>query len=393
MESGNKRKLLFVVRRMNVGGVQKSLLSVLNVLDYERFDVTLYVREDKCELLPKVDPRVIRVIVNRDRTRYYRKPYAVFLYVLLKITSVLGVGGEKVKAELDRYVIEGRMRYEYRQYFSDGPRYDIAVSYFQGYTAKFVEKYVTAERKIVFYHGSVDERHALHEEVFPAFDRIVAVNAGCRDVLRSLYPDAADKICYIENCVDAGRIRSEAKLYDVNRPEGITVLCTCGRFSPEKGFDLALEAAKTLKENGVSFLWYFVGDGPDRIMLEKKRAELGLNDDIVFTGLSDNPYPYIDCCDIYVQPSREESYGLAIAEAQILGKPVVTTATVGGKSLVSDGKNGLIARVSAESLAEKISDLIENRDLYVKAEAYLRQTDYKRREDTFRTSWDELLHF
>ena len=386
-----KKKLLIAVHQLNVGGVQKSLLSALRALDYDRFDVTLYVRKDRCELLGQVDPRVGRIIVNKDLTRYYRKPRAVWLYLLLRLRELTGRNAQAAKARLDRFVTESRMAYEKARYFSDGTRYDVAVSYIQGYTAQFVVKHVPADRKIVFFHGSVDEEHALHETIFPAFDRIVAVNVGCRDVLRKLYPSVAGKIDYLENYVDARQIRADAAAYAVDRAGRKTVLCTCGRFTPVKGFDLAVEAAALLRDRGADFLWYFVGDGPERAALEQQIAAYSLASDIIVTGMKENPYPYLAGCDIYVQPSREEAYGLSVAEAQILGRPVVTTATVGGKSLVKDGETGLIAPVTAEGLAEKTFILMNDPALCKKVRDSLSGADYDRKTEAYRDAWARLL--
>ena len=73
-----------------------------------------------------------------------------------------------------------------------------------------------------------------------------------------------------------------------------------------------------VKEKNIDFGWYFVGDGPERTKLENKITEYGLMNNIIITGMQENPYSYIGACDIYVQPSYEESFGLTIKEAQIL---------------------------------------------------------------------------
>ncbi|MBQ9880328.1 MAG: glycosyltransferase, partial [Clostridia bacterium] len=274
-----------------------------------------------------------------------------------------------------------------------GESYDIAVSYIQGQTARFVADNVKADRKIVFYHGSTDARHDLHEAVFPCYDRIVAVNEGCARILGELYPSQADKITFIENFVDPDEVREKAKEYEPPRHEGKTVLCSCGRFTEEKGFDLALEAAAELKNNKMPFVWYFIGDGKLRGDLEKQRDALGLTDGIVFTGMLENPYTYIAGCDIYVQPSYEESQGLAAAEAQILLRPVAATDTVGARSMIRDGETGLISRTDAASLAGAIIKLHEDRGLYEKIVNDLKNVDHKEKEEVFRAAWRDLLSF
>lgn len=388
-----KKKLLIAVHRLDTGGVQRALLSALRAIDYDLYDVTLYIRKDSVALLPEVDGRVGKVIVNRDRTHYYRRPRAAALYALVRLMTLFGKEAAGVSEKLNGYITECRIKNERERYFSGGESYDIAVSYIQGQTARFVADNVKADRKIVFYHGSTDSRHALHEAVFPCYDRIVAVNEGCARILRELYPSQADKITFIENFVDPDEVREKAKEYEPPRHEGKTVLCSCGRFTEEKGFDLALEAAAELKKSKMPFVWYFIGDGKLRGDLEKQRDALGLTDAIVFTGMLENPYPYIAGCDIYVQPSYEESQGLAAAEAQILLRPVAATDTVGARSMIRDGETGLISRTDAASLAGAIIKLHEDRGLYEKIVNDLKNVDHKEKEEVFRAAWRDLLSF
>ena len=385
-----KKTLLFVIHQLTVGGAQKSLLSALNAIDYDTYDVTLYVRKNRLALLPQVDGRVRKIIVNEDASRYYRRPRAVALYLLSHLAQLWGGSGERFEKRLRQYVVDAGMQYEKRHYFSDGKRYDVAISYIQGYTAQFTWQYVPANRKIMFYHDSTDNNHELHQSVMAGFERIAAVSEGCRKMLQEAYPDYADKIIYIENCVDRDFVLAEAGKKTIDRGNRKIVLCTCGRISPVKGFDLAVAAAKQLKEKGHDFLWYFVGDGPEREALEKQ-IDASLKDNIHITGLLENPYPYIAQCDIYVQPSYEEAHPLAILEAQILCRPVVSTATAGGKTTISDGETGVLAAITAESLAEKIDEMINDRALRERIGENLGKFDWAMDKKRFRAAWKTLL--
>ena len=84
-----KKRLLVVIPHLTIGGVQKSLISALKALDYDTYDVTLYLRKNRTDLLPFVDERV-NVIVNTDPNRYYRKPYAILLQIKSLIAKAFG---------------------------------------------------------------------------------------------------------------------------------------------------------------------------------------------------------------------------------------------------------------------------------------------------------------
>lgn len=382
----SKRKVLFVVHQLNLGGVQKSLISALNAIDYSQNEVILYVRKNNVDLLDQVNLNVSQIIINKDKTKYYRKPYSIFLQLLQVIHC-----SEKRLQKLNQYVIQSQMRYERKHYFSDNTEYDMAISYIQSYTAKFVDEYVKAKRKVMFYHGSTDEHHGINERAMKSYEKIYCVSKGAQAAVKGFYPQFADKIDCLENYVDAEAVRYKAKQFVPDYPKDKLILCTCGRITAVKGFDLAVGAAEILKQNGLAFKWYFVGDGADREKIEQLIDEKDLIREIEITGLNDNPYPYIKQCDIYVQPSYEEAHPLSIIEAQILQKPIVSTATVGGNSIINDGANGIIADLNTNSLAQKIQGLNSNKELQRSIIKNLEKIDFSKDYQRFRNDWKKLL--
>ena len=382
----SKRKVLIVVHQLNLGGVQKALISALNAIDYSQNEVTLYIRKDRTDLLSQVNKNVSKIIINKDKTKYYRKPYAIWLQLLQKIHY-----SENRQQKLNQYMIQLQMRYEKMHYFSDDFEYDVAISYIQSLTAQFVAENIKAKRKVMFYHGSTDEYHEVNERIMPQYEKVYCVSKGAQEAVKSFYPQFADKIACLENYVDAENVKSKADLFVPDYPKDKLILCSCGRITPVKGFDLAVGAAEILKQQGLDFKWYIVGDGIDRAKIENLIDDKALFDYIEITGLQDNPYPYIKHCDIYVQPSYEEAYGLTIIEAQILKKPVVSTATVGGKSILLNGKTGLLAEISPESLAETIEKLNDDKKLQDTIKQNLAKIDYTKDYQRFRSDWKKLL--
>ena len=386
-----KKKLLLVIPHLTIGGVQKSLISALPTLDYEKYDVTLYLRKNRTTLLPFVDKRV-NVIINDDKTKYYRKPYSVFLQIVSMILSVFGL--KEKSAEIDKnlgdFIREQSMEYEYKTYFKDIV-FDKAIAYVQGYTVEFVDKYVNSKDKYVFFHTSKDEVHYLHEKALPHFKIIAALHEEQAELVKSWYHEIGDRVTIVENFVSRSAIEQQSLEYTVERPENKTVLCSCGRLSPVKGFDIAVESAKLLKDKNIEFLWYFVGDGPERDKLEKRIEEYNLTDCVVITGMKENPYPYMNASDIYVQPSYEEAMPVTIIESLKLKKPVVSTATVGGNKLVSHERTGLVAEISAESLSENILMLISDKSLYNSISEELNSIDDSQELNKFKAQWEKLL--
>lgn len=388
-----KRKVLFVVHQLNHGGVQKSLLTALNAIDYTQNEVTLYVRKNRTQLLDMVNPKVQRIIINDDKTHYYRKPYMIYLQICRKLCELLKNTRKRdsIQKKLTTYLNQEQMKYEIAHYEELQESYNVAISYIQGYTAKFVAQYIDAKKKVMFFHGSTDETHDLHEEIMPSFDYIVGVNENVQRILEELYPACADRMTYIENYVDPEEIREKAKAFSIEKKEEQFVLCSCGRLTSVKGFDLAVEAAKDLRSSGMNFLWYFVGDGPERSKVENLIKEYEVDPNIIITGMQDNPYPYIAACDIYVQPSYEEAHPLTIIEAFILEKPVVTTNTVGGMVLVSNSTDGFVTNMDGVAIAEGIKTILKDKDFQGKIEQHLKDKNYEECAEEYRANWKRIL--
>lgn len=386
-----KRKVLIAIHQLNLGGAQKAMISALNVIDYSENDVTLYVRKDRLDLLPLVNKNVSRIIINENPTNYNHKPYILWFYLRTKICDLLHKDHSILDSKAKGYIVEKQFEYEKKHYFSNSENYDIAVSYIQGYTAAFVAENVNAKKKVMFYHDSTDSLHELHNEVIEHYDKIFCVSKGAQKAVQGFYPQFADKIECLENYVDADKVRTEAEKFTPDYPKDKLILCSCGRITSVKGFDLAVGAADILRNKGLDFKWYFVGDGVDRPKIEALIAEKNLQDFIEITGLQDNPYPYIKHCDIYVQPSYEEAQGLTIIEAQILCKPIVSTATVGGVSIINDGLTGMISRIDSQSITYKVYQLINDDVLKEKIKSELQKIDYQDDYKRFCGQWRELL--
>ena len=386
-----KRKVFIAIHQLNLGGAQKALISALNAIDYAENEVTLYVRKDRLDLLPQVNRNVSNIIINQDHTRYYRKPYAVLLHIKSKINDLLKRSNESNDEKLKQYIVKKQIEFEKRHYFSEELSYDIAISYIQGYTAKAVAENVKAKRKVMFYHDSTDSLHQLHCEIMQHFERIYCVSKGAQKAVQGFYPQYAEKIECLENYVDAESVRLKANEYVPDFPDNKLILCSCGRITPVKGYDLAVEAAEILKQNGLEFKWYFIGDGVDRPKIESLISEKQLEDHLEITGMQENPYPYIKNCDIYVQPSYEEAHPLSIIEAQILGKVIASTATVGGQSIINNGENGVIADINAESIAQKICVIYQDKTLQKTIRNNLTEVDYTKDSQRFRNDWKKLL--
>ena len=131
----------------------------------------------------------------------------------------------------------------------------------------------------------------------------------------------------------------------------------------QKGFEIAIKGAAILVEKGYDIKWYVLGEGEERKALEQLIKENNLTANFILLGIKENPYPYINNATIYVQPSRFEGKSLAIDEAKILHKPILTANFTSAKDQIESGINGLIVPLNEQSIADGIIELIEKQEL------------------------------
>lgn len=134
-----------------------------------------------------------------------------------------------------------------------------------------------------------------------------------------------------------------------------------GRFYPEKGHVVALNAFALLRKSYPDVRLVLIGDGPLRFVLESHVRQLGLADAVVFAGVREDVSAQLGAADIFWMPSEREGLGMACLEAMASGLPVVATAVGGLQEAVSDGETGfLVPQGDAEALAARTALLLND---------------------------------
>ena len=147
----------------------------------------------------------------------------------------------------------------------------------------------------------------------------------------------ADRVHHQINFVPDG---ADGPQYDGPRRDG-PVIAALGRLHPNKAFDILIRALAKLPQGQ---LW-LAGEGPEREMLGALAGELGISERVHFIGWQDDPQAVIRGADLLVCPSRHEPFGNVIAEGLACAKPVISTASNGGRELIEDGANGILVPV------------------------------------------------
>ena len=375
-----KRRLLFVHTSMHMGGAEKSLQTLLSMINCDRFDVDLLLFRKEGELLSLLPPQVCLLDLPQDAKTFslpLQRAAAQFLRQGKPSLAAARVQFSRaVRGDLPARTLEQRgWKYRKKACAPLPTEYDAAIAYLEGSPIYFCADFVRAKKKIAVLHSDyrkLEMDRAFDSAYFASFDHVAGVSDACADVLRDVFPEHRDKICVLENIISPAVLREQSAQgtgFD-DAFGGLRVL-TMGRLDEPKGIDLALEACRTLADTA-DFRWYVLGDGPQRAMLTERIAQYGMEDRFVLLGAKINPYPYLAQCDIYVQPSRFEGKSIALEEAKSFAKPILTTDFTTVRDQITDGTTGVVTRIYSAAIADGLRRLLTDDGLRARLSDNLR---------------------
>lgn len=367
------KKILFMVSSMNIGGVEKSLLSLLSEMSKDKYDVTLLLLEKKGAFLEQI-PDWVKV----EEASWFKEIKPIIMQSPQQTIKNYIINRKyfKILSFIGCYIIDkcfdNRNLY-YKNVFQSIPfnenEYDVAIAY-QGPTDTidyYIIHKIKAKKKISWVHFDISKHYInkkLYSKLYKKINKIYAVSNEAKNKIDEIIPIAKNRTETFFNIVSStiiNNMKYEKVHFDENF-KGINI-ATVGRLSYEKGQDLAIEVMHRLKQNGYLFKWYLVGDGGSRKKYEEMIHKYGLEKECILVGATVNPYPYIDKSDIYVQTSRHEGYCLTLAEARCLRKPIVTTNFISAYEQITNGENGYITNCNTDALYNKIKCLIDNENI------------------------------
>lgn len=359
-----KKKIIFVTQALWIGGIETALVNLINRLDPWKYDITCLILQDEKPMAKRLPAHCRLLVADRERTVSFKERY--------RYPRIFHLTEEPENpSALHRAMMwlvpaikwaENRLYIRYIRKQLQNEHFDSCIIY-SDVAAETAVRAVNAEKFLMFYHHGA-MRHVYHDEVgYWKCERIIAVSQNQEERLRRFCPQYADKMMTIENITDVeGIIARSREPIPERYPQEQYNIVTCGRIAKEKGMDIAAEACAKLVAAGFEHIhWWIVGGGPAEAEVREKIAQLGMEQYVTMLGMQENPYPYIAKADLYVQPSRVESFGLTIAEALILGQYVVSTDTDGAREILTDPTMGRICSVNAESLAQEILTVLQEK--------------------------------
>lgn len=356
MADKTKIKIAIATRKMVMGGIEKSLIELCKKLLEKEYEVHLFLEEPGGELFNELPKKIIihhifencnssKLILEKSLKQINFKALYGWLYSNLDNR----LGGDPVKGweHTLLYVPRNNEKYDYA--FAYGAPVSFSVVY--------VNERLNAKKKYIWIHNEINQLSlniVKYKRIFSCYDKVVCVSNKARDLFMEYMPEYKNKLTVFYNITDRKYIMSQAQKFQYNDGfKGIKLLTT-GRLCYQKGQDIIPSITRRLVENGYDIRWYCVGDGEkkDEIyqLIHKNRMEKR----VILLGNQKNPYPFYRMADIYVQPSRNEGFGITISEAKMFGLPIITTDFAGADEQIIHNKTGFIVHFGEKKIYNAI---------------------------------------
>lgn len=342
------KKILFILPSLTTGGLEKVQVNIANALVQKGYDVTIKIidqdRTLEKELLPQVHLK--------------HKPHGPLLmkkipYVRYKFYDT---GLWETRASAKRLY----------KYYVGKEKYDVEIAFFRGLPVKIISGSTNKNAvKLCWVHSDFEKitgymsnfkKFIDVKRAYSKFDKVVCVSKNAKQGFDKVIGTGNSTTVYNLSLVE--QIIKLSRQFAVENGGHKINAVTVGRlFDTAKGQIRLISAIKHLVEKGIDIGLTIVGDGVDRKRIEEFITKNGCQDYVKLVGNQPNPYPFIKSADLLICSSYFEGYNLTVAEALILGVPVLSTDCVGPREILDNGKYGLIVENSEKGLINGLMQL------------------------------------
>ncbi len=332
-----KKKILFTAYSLSLGGIEKALVNLLNVLDENKYDITLILEKKEGIFLEQI-PKYIKVLeyhIDDNKNIFVRKL--------------------KNRIHLLKWKLKNKNQF------------DFAIS-FATYSIPGTHLALSASRKNALwihnnyyqlYEGNLKEmKKFFHRIKMKKFKHHVYVSYDNMNTILKYFPNYKNRSLVCNNMIDYKMIREEA-MKPISLKKTVTTFVNVGRHEEhQKRLSRIIDAADRLKREGYQFQVWLVGDGVNHKHYVEQIKTLHLDDVIIFFGKQKNPYPYYKLADAVLLSSKYEGYPVVFVEAMTLNKPIITTAVSDYQEI--ENKYGIVVENNASSIYYAMKEFLEH---------------------------------
>lgn len=349
-----KVNIVFVHHKLVCGGAEQALFDLVNLLDRNKFQITVFTQHPGGDWDEKFINSGIDVIYDYSCRKNTWNPLTKAQNIVKKIQTEAAYRKEG-KGLLDVILPQ---------------KPDIVVSYNVWENEELV--FVPGAKTVKYIHGDPGTNPDYRDEavnrrdVLARFDRVVCVSAAAEAAFREL-SGLSETVRQYYNPMKSETV-NQLSQKTVDFPEDVPVICAVGRLSAEKALERLLVIHWDLKQEGIRHKLMIVGDGVDREYLNRLARAMDIEDSVIFAGYQSNPYPFMKKSRFLVNTSYTEGLPVISMEALCLGVPIV--APIPSITEIFGGENcGLIVENTNAALKAGIRKMLTEEDFYQQAKA------------------------
>lgn len=346
-----KQRILLLIPSLRGGGAERTLINLLQRLDYTRFEIDLVSVLNKGPYLVHL-PENVKLITLFDNE------------FLLRVLTWL-----KAKTGVDfwqKYLFRKKIKKHYHKgiCFLDSSFTDY-LFYSHSIDRRFAWVHSSCKTNWNYYkflqHSKYRERLKKHR--YQNLDGICFVSHDAMQEFVEVLGEFKN-MQVVYNIIGSEEVKKKAE-EPIHRQNTRFTFIAVGSLLPVKGFDRLIRSSKILAEKGHDFQVVILGSGYQKKELHRLVASLDLKNIVFFQEFVSNPYPLIQQADVFVMSSLSEALPTVLCEAMILGKPTLVTNCSGCREVVNHGEFGLMAEQDDGALAAKMEKYLLNPELLV----------------------------
>lgn len=332
------KKILFAAYSLDLGGIEKALVTLANTLQKKEYEVTIVLEQIKGVFLDDLNKNIKLIEYRPSKTKNILKR---------KIANLL----KRIK-----FVMKYRNKFDFSACFAT---YSNSSAFVARKASKNNCLWGHADYLTLFENNVEDMKKFFEEKKYNKFKHIVFVSKEGQESFLKVFPEMKNRTIICNNLIDSKKITQMSKeKVDIDKNSEKVTFVNVGRHEEkQKKLTRIIMAAKKLKEENYNFKILFVGDGPDTERYKELVKNEKLEDVIIFLGKKKNPYPYYKISDCVILSSDYEGYPVVFLESFVLEKPIITTKVSDYEEV--EGR-GLIAEKSEDGIYEKMKIFIEN---------------------------------
>ncbi|SHG39407.1 glycosyltransferase [Chryseobacterium sp. OV279] len=356
MSAENKKiKVLFRHRSMEMGGVEKVILSILNNLNPEKFDITVCLNLNQGELRDEFPKHVKKVYITDGKEDFSQNPLIHKLQLFRRRL--------KLSRSQKDHKISDRLL--------GNKKFDIEIAPSYSTFSSVINSSNAASRKLGWFHSEINvpKLQPLVPDIlknFPQFDHMIYCSQKIKDMMHLYYPDLKyPHESVVINAIPIDEIKRKAEEKIEALPEG-PLFVSVGRLHDRKGYHKLIDAHKKLIDEGLHHTIMILGSGEEQKNLTEQIRQNNVQETFILAGNKMNPYPYVKNADYFILPSESEAWPLVIAEALILQKPIIATDTGDVAMMIKDRETGYLINYETEEMYSAMKTFLTDLELTAK---------------------------